>query len=472
MKREKYLITIFILLSGSTLLLSQTAPADRDSLFADSSADTLKSDTLTNKKTKIKTGGSWGAVPAVAYDSDIGFQYGAVLELWDYGDGKEYPNYNHYLYFEYSNTTKGSQIIEFDLDSRVLIPKVRTLLEASYLTERALDFYGFNGYESYYNALYEDDSWENRDNYFSRLYFRQERKLLRLRSDFQGRFFSDKAKWLAGITYYNISLDTVNISRLNEGKVDSLKLPGIGGGLYGQYAYEWNIIPEDQVNGGMSTIFKAGLMYDTRDNEANPMRGIWTEGILFAAPGFLSDGYGFGKISLIHRQYFTIIPNRLSFVYRIAYQGKLWGELPSYMLPLLLNGGTAKDRDGLGGSKTVRGMMRNRVVGEDYLYGNLELRWKFLQTILFKQNVYLAVNTFVDFGMVTGKYDVEDKLISVPAEYQYLFPLDENEVPHICYGAGFHIAINENFIIAINNGFVTDKRDGTSGLYIGLKWLF
>ena len=92
--------------------------------------------------------------------------------------------------------------------------------------------------------------------------------------------------------------------------------------------------------------------------------------------------------------------------------------------------------------------------------------------MVLKQNVYLALNTFLDFGMVTGKYDIDLENSNVPAEYLNMFPVDEKETPHICYGAGFHIAINENFIIAVNNGYVTDKRDGDSGLYIGLKWLF
>jgi hypothetical protein len=434
--------------------------------------DTSRTDTLSHKE-NLKKGWSFGAVPAIAFDSDIGFKYGAVLELWNYGDGRNYPLYNHYYYFEYSNTTKGSQIIEFNYDSRVLLSGVRTLLEASYLTEKALDFYGYNGYESLYNPVYEDDSWYNREvtgEYRSRLYYRQERKLLRLRTDFQGRFFDDRFKWLSGVTYYNTQIDTIDTDRLNKGQTDSLKLP-YGGGLYGQYAYQWNIIPEDQVNGGITTLLKSGIMYDTRDKEANPMKGIWTEALFFWAPDFLaSGGYGFAKIALTHRQYFTIVPDRLSFVYRLAYQGKLWGEMPTYMLPLILNGGQAKDRDGLGGAKTVRGMLRNRVVGENYLYGNFEFRWKFLKTIVFKQNLYLALNTFVDFGRVTGKYPVD--ISDVPEEHLNLFPVDKEEKFQITYGAGFHIALNENFVIAINNGYTLDPRDGRSGLYIGLKWLF
>ena len=418
--------------------------------FTTGDPDSVQVDSLKPKKEIAKKGWSFGAVPAIAFDSDIGFKYGAVVELWNYGDGSQYPFYNHYYYFEYSNTTKGSQTFEFDYDSRVLIPKVRTIVEASYLTERALDFYGFNGYQSLYDASFEDDSWENRvdGNYRSRLYYRQERKMLRLRTDFQGRFLSDKAKWLTGITYYDNHIDTIDTDRLNKGKVDSLKLPGIGGGLYGEYAYQWNIIPQDQIHGGRTTLLKAGLMYDTRDNEPNPMKGIWTEVLFFWAPDFLASGnYGFAKISLTHRQYFTIIHDRLSFVYRLAYQAKLWGDIPTYMMPLVLNGGLAKDRDGLGGAKTVRGMMRNRVVGEDYFYGNFEFRWKFYKGVVLKQNVYLALNTFLDFGMVTGKYDLDLENSDVPAEYISMFPLDEKEKPHICYGAGFHIAINDNFII-------------------------
>ena len=34
---------------------------------------------------------------------------------------------------------------------RTLIPGIRMLAEASYLTEKVLDFFGFNGYNAYYN---------------------------------------------------------------------------------------------------------------------------------------------------------------------------------------------------------------------------------------------------------------------------------------------------------------------------------
>jgi hypothetical protein len=39
------------------------------------------------------TGWSFGGVPAVAYNSDTGFLYGAILDIYNYGDGSKYPNY-------------------------------------------------------------------------------------------------------------------------------------------------------------------------------------------------------------------------------------------------------------------------------------------------------------------------------------------------------------------------------------------
>jgi outer membrane protein assembly factor BamA len=425
-------------------------------------------DSLNSNLEKRKEGWSLGAVPAIAFDSDIGFKIGAVVNFFDYGDGTIYPEYRHSLFFEYSITTKGSGINQFLYDSKYLIPGIRVSAEASYLTERALDFYGFNGSDAYYNSDFEDDTQAD-SIYISRQYYRQERKLLRLRTDFQGRFLHDKIRWLAGLSHYTINTDTIDIDRLNKKKADEDKLPPVNGGLYGEYV-SWGVIRDDEIYGGSTTLLKGGLVYDTRDNEPNPMHGLWTELIFHWAPSFLGNGdKAFLKLGITHRQYFTIIRNKLSFVYRIGYQDKLSGTMPYYMLPFVLNGGNSLDRDGLGGAKTIRGVLRNRIVGEDNVFGNLEFRWKFYQGVVFNQNIYLALNGFTDFGMITTEYKTD--LSGVPAEKRFMFP-GEAEKPHFSYGAGLHVALNQNFVVAINYGLAADPRDGNSGLYIGLNWLF
>ncbi len=70
-----------------------------------------------SKADSIKTGWNFGGVPVVAYDRDIGFQYGALVNLYNYGNGSRYPMYDHSIYLEYSRTTKGSTITQFRYDS-------------------------------------------------------------------------------------------------------------------------------------------------------------------------------------------------------------------------------------------------------------------------------------------------------------------------------------------------------------------
>ncbi len=418
----------------------------------------------TNAKEKIKTGWTFGAVPAVAYDTDVGFKYGGLVNFYDYGDGKTYPKYLHSIYIEWSRTTKGSGINQFTYDSEYLIPGIRVSAEASLLTEQALDFYGFNGYQSLYDSRFENDEDPI---YISRMYYKLDRKLIRIKSDFQGKIIENKLRWLAGVAFNNNKMATVDIDKLNEGKKDNL-LPDIAL-LYDRYV-DWGVIPQDQAKGGKTTLIKVGAIYDTRDNEPNPMKGIWTEMQFLLAPSFLGNGdYAYTRIALTHRQYFTLYPKILSFVYRISYQGKLSGNMPYYMLPFVYNTAPSLTRDGLGGSKTVRGILRNRVVGEDYIYGNLELRWKFLRTTLFNQNIYLALNGFLDGGIVTKDFEFDKS--GVPADELNLLQADDESL-HLGTGGGFRIALNENFIVALDYGLALKKDDGKKGIYIALNYLF
>jgi outer membrane protein assembly factor BamA len=429
-------------------------------------ADSISS----RKEEKIKTGFSPGGVPAVAFDSDVGFLYGAVVKLYWYGDGSRYPMYNHYVYLEWSRTIKGKGINQITYDTDKLIPGVRSFFEVTYRIDKALDFYGYNGYQAVYDMDYEDSYTQN--GFANRLYYRHSRKLLRLSADFQGEIIGQKLRWLAGISYFGNKIDSVDINRLNEGKDEDLLSHN---SIYGNYV-DWGMIPEDQAKGGGHTLLKAGLVYDTRDNEPNPFKGVWTELQLHYAPSFLSTtDYGYTRLVLTHRQYFTLIPQWMNLAYRISYQGKLSGEMPFYMLPYLFNTAPKETTDGVGGSKTVRGVLRNRIVGDGFAFGNIELRGKVLRTTILNQNVYIALSAFVDAGMVTQKHKFDTSGLpgSLPANLpDEIIDLNAKEVPHIGYGAGVHIALNQNFIIAVDYGLAAKKEDGDHGLYINFDFLF
>jgi len=263
-------------------------------------------------------------------------------------------------------------------------------------------------------------------------------------------------------------LGTIDIDKLNKGKDEEDMLPDTSL-LYDHYV-DWGVIPGDRSNGGTTTLLKVGMIYDTRDIEANPMKGIWTEAQLLIAPSFLgNNNFSYTRLAITHRQYFTLSPEVLSFAYRLSYQTKLGGTMPFYMLPFVYNTAPSLTRDGLGGAKTIRGVMRNRIVGEDFFYGNLELRWKFMRTVLFNQNFYFALSGFLDGGIVTGKYKIDTS--AVPTEYSDYFSAGKEKL-HLGAGAGLHIAMNQNFIIAVDYGRALDKNDGKSGLYIGLNFLY
>ncbi len=417
------------------------------------------------EKVKIKKGWSFGAFPTLGYDSNTGFKYGGILKLYDYGDGSRYPLYDQNIHLEISRTTKGSGTNQLTYDTRNLIPGIRILAEASYLTEQVLDFYGFNGYNAYYNPAYTSSS---NPSYISSIFYRMDRRLVKMKLEFIGRLRGNNLKWFGGFEYLGNKLDTVDLDKLNKGRNPENLLPATGGGLYGDFI-RWGLIPQDQVNGGHTGAFKFGIKYDSRDNEANPMKGLWTEAMVLVVPGFISEGYSYSRFAFTHRQYFTLWTDRINFCYRFSWQAKMTGRMPFYMLPLVYNSAPQLTLSGLGGAKTMRGILRNRVVGEDFVYGNAELRWKLFRAIIWNQNFYISISGFTDAGMITGKYKLPG---TTDPEGMAWLQKGEKEKPHISYGGGAHCAVNENFVISVDFGWADDPRDGTRGTYIGLGYLF
>ncbi len=413
---------------------------------------------------------NFSGLPVVAYDADMGFQYGLVGNVYDFGDWSDYPGYRHAVKIEISRYTKGSGVNQIFYDSKYLIPgNIRLTADLSYLTEKAVDFYGYNGYQAIYQP-----GWENDEDsaYISRMFYRHERKMFRFTCDFQGRVYGEKFRWLAGLGIMNFQTGTVDIDQLNKGKDEDKILPDTVT-LYDQYV-DWGIIPDDEKDGGNTNFIKAGLIFDTRDNEPDPMKGLWDEALLVYAPGFFfNDDVAFLKLVLIHRQYFTLVKNKLSFVYRLGYQGTIAGHTPYYFQPYMLSSFSYVTKiDGLGGAKNLRGILRNRVVGDGVSWGNVEFRWRMIDFVVARQNFYIGLNVFGDAGLVVQQVEIEEDAIDPGVTGDYFdFSYDHDKF-HPSAGAGLRIGWNENFIIAIDYGFALDPKDGASGLYIAFGNLF
>jgi hypothetical protein len=413
---------------------------------------------------------NFSGLPVVAYDADMGFQYGLIGNMFDYGDWSEYPDYRHAVKIEISRFTKGSGVNQVFYDSKTLIPgNIRLTADMSYLTEKAVDFYGFNGYQAIYQPGWEDDADTS---YITRMFYRHERKMFRFTCDFQGPVYGEKLRWLGGLGIMNFKTGTVDIDNLNKGKKEEKILPDTIT-LYDQYV-DWGLIPGEEKDGGNTNFFKAGLIFDTRDNEPNPMKGLWDEALLVYAPGFFfNDDVSFLKLILIHRQYFTVVKKKLSFVYRLGYQGTIGGHTPFYFQPYMISSFSYVTKtDGLGGAKNLRGILRNRVVGDGVAWGNVEFRWRIVEFIIAKQNIYVGMNFFGDAGLVVQPVDIErDGIDLVDTDDYFDFSYDNDKI-HPSAGAGLRIGWNENFIIAVDYGFALDPKDGARGLYIAFGNLF
>ena len=168
-----------------------------------------------------KTGLSFGVLPSVAYDADLGFQYGAITNFFFYGDGSTYPEYLHSIYLEANRTTKKSGLFRLNLDSRALVPGLRISADISYMPDEMCDFSGFNGHQAVVNSDWTDDS---NSNYRSRAFYKHYRDLFRSAVDVQGNI-SGNFKWNAGAGLLVFNVGRVNLDKLNRGQSDDKKLP-------------------------------------------------------------------------------------------------------------------------------------------------------------------------------------------------------------------------------------------------------
>ncbi len=412
---------------------------------------------------EYKTGWSFGAMPCATYATDMGFQYGAFGDFYYYGDGKTYPDPLHKISWEASHYTKGRSRFYIGYDSKYLVPNLRVTGSATYMTDPLYYFYGFNGLANPYDAGYSEEG-----GYFMK------RNMLRLLADVQGKI-TPSLRWAGGISYWNFDIGEINTQKYS--KYASVTT------LYQNYLAT-GLIRDVEANGGGRLEVKGGLVYDTRDIEAAPNRGIWSEIYLNGSPDLFGDGFGYVKLCAHFRQYISlpfdfIKAGRPVFAYHLAYQGTILGEAPFYMqqniTTLVLK---QMISEGFGSYNTVRGTNTNRILADGYAWGNFELRVKLLNFKLFGQYFYLATNPFFDCGMVVQPYRAEDMSAVFPlisgGSSMTAAEIGSKAGEFISTaGIGLKLAWNQNFIISAEVAHcMTENLGDPLWISIGTNYLF
>ena len=469
----KHILTIFAALLATINVVAQNAEPTAEAAPA--------------KKEIIKTGYNFGPLPAVAFDADKGFQLGALLNIYDFGDGSTYPNTRQQWYFEASFFTKGSQLYVVSYDNRTWIPGVRFSTALTITNDKAMDFYGFNGYQSYYDFQKVLDGKKNDEMYIYTPKYRTNRLAALFKADFVGKIGDTPLSWEAGYHLSYFKQGAINREKINKNKDENKMFPDSEPTLFEQYR-TWGIIKDSEADGGLNSTVRVGLLFDTRDKEGAPSRGVWAEAHVMMAPKWLGTTNPYYKYSATLRHYVPIVSkDRLTFAYRLNYEGTFGRKAPYYVLPYMTTVGPTYDRDGMGGFRTVRGIMRNRVQGLDMASYNAELRWRFVQFTLWKQNIAFGLNVFSDGTMVTKGYDMSFGRtladFATPNEYEkakaeytaYMAQGTEKDRPHITVGGGFRFIMNQNFIVCLEYGKPVGKlakQDGKGAFYINTGYLF
>ena len=414
----------------------------------------LSMSVMAQKEEIIKTGWNFGPLPVVGFDSDLGFQYGLCCDIFNYGNGTNYPQYDYKINVEASTYTKGSSILRTYGDFKTLIPDGKLFFDITYFNAPKFGFYGYNGYATKFDpdlifpaGLPEDT--KTGYNFMSRNQFRA---LASIRKTITGNL-----SWAAGLAFYHIKTDRLNLKEY-EGQMT----------LYDAYIAQ-GLIRDDEKNGGNVTQLRAGLVYDSRNHDSDPTRGENIELSLVYAPDLIdAGGYSNLGVHLSLCQYLPIFSDRLTFAYRALVQAKLWGEIPYYFTNNINSMFFRKMyTEGLGGNASVRGLNRNGVLGDGFLMLNTELRWRIYDFKFINQNWQIATNPFFDLGKIIQPYRLDEQKAAIG-----MYQGDESK-PHFTAGLGIKLIMNHNMVLSFEGGKPFNSNDGT-GLWtnIGFNYLF
>jgi len=404
---------------------------------------------------------AWGVTPVLSYDADIGFKYGANINLFDYKESGS-TEYSQYLHIKLVNSTRHTMELMALLDSDRVIKNAKLIVESSYMADKNIGFFGFNGINAVYNKEFVDP---DNPEYINRLYYTYERKLYRARIDLQHQLCITPLRLYTGIALNSYKISPVNFDNYNIPDGPDNK-PAQNRSLYTDYI-DWAVINANEQNGGLINYFTLGLIYDTRNDQRVTTKGIWIEAYELVSPGGISD-QAFSKFILTFRQYFDIKKANMVFSYRLSSQLKTSGNIPFDMLPTYY--GSQINRDGLGGVYNLKGVPRNRVAADGFLIGNFELRKKIVSFRLFKLDFDILGSTFSDVAIITQIYEFDDS--EVPDVWKEQLFNNKDQSVFATYGLGLYVIYNENNIMSIYYGASKNEQLGRNGLYMRASFLF
>ena len=372
--------------------------------------------------------GGWefAGVPAIGFDSDEGFQYGAIAVVDRYGEPGEYLPYFLPLQPTLLLSTEGRRDFTAFFDTPYLLPRgwrLTAFVGSEHQT--ATPYYGL-GNDSEYDEELEREDGPNPH------FYRFGRTRNQLTVDLQRSIGATPWRLLLGGGASRTSIDPTphdEGTTFLAAQLDSSSEPSPGG---------W------------TNFVKAGLVWDTRDREVGPREGVWSEVLVKRAEETLAGDHSFTRWTVTDRRYFPL-GDRLVLANRLLLQGTS-GDTPFFELQQVET--SFRAQEGLGGAKTLRGVPKNRYTGRGMFLWNAELRWRASEFTAFNREFHLVLSGFVDSGRVwEGGVELGDTVSDL----------------HHGYGGGLRLGMGDNFVVALDAGH---SQESTAPIYIGLGYLY
>ena len=359
------------------------------------------------------------ALPAVNFNTDEGFGYGALLEAYRHAPGAS--PYRFTIQPTVFLTTRGRRDFTVFFDAPALLPngwRVDGFLGRE--QELAAPYYGVGN-----DAVHDTTLSRDPNPYF----YRYGRTRTRVVANVQRRIGASSARWLAGAGFADVTTDATPF--------DS------GTTLMAQ-----ELAGASAPKGTLAYV-RAGAVWDSRDQEIGPSSGWWNEVLVQRVDRTLGATYDFTRVTGTVRRY-TPLTDRLTLASRVIAQ-QTSGDVPLFDLATIQL--SFRQEEGLGGSKMLRGIPKNRVMGKGLVLANNELRWRAADFSILGKESHVVLSGFADAGRVW-----EDRI-------------DLSEVATdlwLGYGGGVRLGLGSSSVIALDVG----RSSSSTQLYIGLGYAF
>jgi outer membrane protein assembly factor BamA len=412
--------------------------------FAIAKEKRLPDDELAEKKEGVYVTG----VPDLSSDPINGFGYGAEGSLFINGKRSdpffEFTPYRAEITLALFNTTKNAREIKLGIDvPYIFSTKWRLRAEAAYeinpnflyfgITEKSLEPLSYHPNNDTAQPLkknadypdYEKNLVGNRS--FYNTYTKTEAVL---NISGERSFMEGKMRLLAGYEIANINISSpLNDSSFVHKDFLDKKIKGFGDNLI--------------------SLIQLGVIYDTRDLETDPTKGIFAEVTYELSLKAIGSQYDFNKTFIHANGYYPLFPKLFKRMIMCGSFGLSFteGDAPFFEYPDAWS--SEGDIDGMGGSRTLRGYKQARFVAPVMQYADFELRYRFMQFKLLKQHFAFSAVPFFDEGGV----------------WDNLNNLDRTQNLRYSEGLGLRIGWNVNTILRFD--YAISKEDHQFFFQIG-----